>query len=118
MAMIEYNVEEFLDQLITEKAKGVVSEETRLRAMKELQKIADNAIDVAIMKAVIDNVRFGIDVRPIIQKLEELTKAGDKKKTLKYLERVCPELDYIMVAELGKFKEIYLSGKIPDSIWP
>jgi hypothetical protein len=46
-------------------------------------------------------------------KLDELRQKGNKEATEWYLRKIFPDLDEIVVEELVRFKNIYVSGVVP-----
>jgi len=117
MAMINYDINEFLSQAITDKAAGrPVSDQARRRAMRSLEEVADKAIDVGIMKAVMSNCALGVISRKQVSELEEYMKRGDKEATGRYLEKICPEVDEFIVEELARFKDMYLHDERPREL--
>jgi methionine aminopeptidase len=109
MAMIEIDLGEFVDGLIAKKARaGAIDETQRVGERRELLTIADKAIDVAIMRAVL----LGAFDRTIgtrtMDRLHDLMKAGAKAHTLRYLRQVLPDWEEVIAVELAKFEKMYL----------
>ena len=115
MAMIEIDLGEFVDGLIAKKAcDGTVDEMERARAKRELLTIADKAVDVAIMRALFRNVLDRSKSKRTMDRLYDLMQSGSKADTGKYLHRILPDFDEVIVDELIRLEGMYLSGTVDD----
>jgi len=114
MAMIEVGLEEFVDGLIAKKARdGAFDEAQRDRMKRELLTIADRAVDVAIMHAVLLDAIEG-STKKRIDRLHDLMQSGSKADTGRYLQRILPNVDEGIADELVKLEEMYLRGSFDD----
>jgi hypothetical protein len=86
MAMTEIGFEEFVDGLIAKKARGgTVDEEQRVRVKRDLMAVADRAVDVAIMRAVLRSAMDRSITKAAMNKVYDLMQLGSKANTEKYL---------------------------------
>jgi hypothetical protein len=109
MAMIEIGCEEFVDGLIVKKARGeTVDEEQRVLVKRDLMAIADRAVDGAIMRAVLQRAMDQSITKAAMDKVHDLMQLGSKANTEKYLRRILPDLDQVIVDELIRMEEMYL----------
>lgn len=112
MAMIDIGLGEFISGLIDEKsAGGNWSEAERLRSSHQLLAVADRAVDVAIMNAVMRMAMDGEVNKRVMEKLHGLMTAGAKDRTDSYVRKILPDVDEVVAAELLKLKGMYLRGK-------
>jgi hypothetical protein len=109
MAMIEIDLGEFVDGLIAKKARGGAIDETqRAGARRELLTIADKAVDVAIMRAVLQGAFDRTMGKRTMDRLHDLMHSGAKADTLRYVRRILPDWEEVIAIELAKFEQMYL----------
>jgi hypothetical protein len=112
MAMIDLDLDEFVEALIAKKSRGTVVDEARqAQSKRELLIIADRAVDVAIMNAVLRSAVDGEITKGQVEHLHDLMLAGSKPQTAEYVKSILPDVDDVIVSELCKLEEKYLSLK-------
>ena len=112
MAMIDVDLGEFVEQAIVAKSKRTKLDEGKLALAREhLLAVANRAVDVAIMRAVLHYAADGFIKKRQVDALHDLMRSGDKAHTEKHLRTILTDLDDVIGAELFKLREMYLLGK-------
>jgi len=108
--MIEIGLEEFVASLIAKKVPdGAVDEVQLARTKRELLAIADRAVDVAIMRAVMRSAHERLIPKAAVDKVYDLMQSRSKAEMDKYLRKIL-DLDQEIADELGRMEEMYLRG--------
>lgn len=111
MAMIEIDLGTFVDELIAKKPReGAIDGTRRAHERRELLTVADKAVDVAIMRAVLLGAFDRTIGKRSTDRLHDLMRSGAKADTLKYLTRILPDWKDVVAIELAKFEKMYLDG--------
>jgi hypothetical protein len=109
MAMIEIDLGEFVDGLIKKKFRGgAIDEVQRTAERRGLLTIADKAVDVAIMRAVLQGAFDRTTGKRTMDRLHDLMHSGVKTDTLRYLRRILPDWEEVIANELGKLQQMYI----------